>query len=382
MIFLSRKLFHFHRSAAHAPTHLPSLYLPILFSFSSTAENSSVKSTFMVDYLIGTIGLSSEAAIKSSKSLSHIKSPSKPDAVLHFLKESGFNDACIRYMVSKNSRILTAKVETTLKPKMIALKKFGFSESEILQLVSKNPVFLIHGGIQSKIKFWRGFLGSKENLLHALLRGKRLICSNLDTNIIPKISFLRDCGFLDNQIASMINNNPNFIVMSLDSIKRLKNRAEELGFSYGSGAFCSVMVSLCQISRATMESKLKLLGSFGWSEAEVSSVIRKAPLLLETSEKKMKKMMDFLVKRAGCEPSFVMKHPRLLMFSLERRMVPRQYVLQLLKSKDLIKRKLSFYSFMTISEKKFLEKYILSYGEKMPDLYQVYLALYSGNSTV
>lgn len=382
MILFARKLLRrLHSSPAARSSNLN---LPTLFSSSSSssAENAPTKSTFIVDYLIDSIGLSPEAAAKSSKPLSHIKSPSKPAAVLHFLRESGFDDGRIRNMVSKNPRILTAKVDATLRPKMVALRALGFSEPEILRLVSKNPVFLIHGGIQSKIKFWRSFLGSKENLLHALLRGKRLICSNLDANIIPKISFLRACGFLDRRIASMINNNPNFIVMSLDSIKGLKKRAEELGFPHGSGAFCSAMVSLCQISRATMESKLRLLRSFGWSEAETSLAIRRAPLLLETSERKMEKVMEFLVGRAGCEPAFVMRHPRLLMFSLERRMIPRQHVLQVLRSRELIGRKVSYYSFMTISEKKFLEKYVSCYGEKVPELQRSYLALCDGNSTV
>jgi len=367
---LRRKLFYpLYCSAARNPT--------LFSSFDSPHGNPPD----IVDYLIKSVGLSPDAAVKSSKSLSSLKSLSRPDAVLRFFKESGFSDAHIKCIVSKNSSLLlTTNVDTTLRPKIIAMKEFDFSESEIHHLVSTNP-FCLSLCNHAKIEFWKNFLGSKRKLFNALIRSRGLFGSNLDTNIMPKISFLRGIGNSNHLIASMISSHPNFILRNLDSIKRLSKQVEGMGFSYGSRSFCVMLISLCQISTETLDSKMKLLRSFGWSEAEALLAFRKVPRLLETSEKKMKVTMEFLVNQAGAAPSYVMKCPKLLMLSLERRMIPRNHVVRLLETKGLLKKIPSLFSFMTISEKKFMEKYVFPCQEKMPELLQAYLALCAGNST-
>ncbi|PKA50738.1 hypothetical protein AXF42_Ash017617 [Apostasia shenzhenica] len=384
MIFSPRKLYFLLRtcSALQSPNYLSSLRfpIPVFFSCSSSAADSpSLIDPFIADYLINSVEISPEQAIKGSGSLFYLQSTSKPYAVCQFFKNSGFSDVQIKKIISKSSRVLLADVDTLLKPRMEALKEFDFSDSDTIRLVSSNPTFLFCSDAQLKrINLWWEILQSKDLVLNALLRGSRIIFSSTERNIMPKIQFLRSYGISQDQIAYMFRINPTFVTRRLDIIRRLVKRVEELRFPCGSRAFCVALISISQMSRATMDSKLNVFRNMGCSEAEISLTILKCPQLLTLSAKNLKNTMDFLVKNAGFETSYVMERPLFLTCSLENRLIPRYHLLQFLKSKDLLKNGLSFFTITLFSEKKLMEKLIVPYQEEMPELRQIYAAALAG----
>lgn len=65
--------------------------------------------------------------------------------------------------------------------------------------------------------------------------------------------------------------------------------------------------------------------------------------------------------------STLVQHPALLMFSMEKRVIPRYQVLQLIKSK-LVKKEPSFYSVIYLPEHLFLEKYVSRFAETAEEL--------------
>ena len=62
----------------------------------------------------------------------------------------------------------------------------------------------------------------------------------------------------------------------------------------------------------------------------------------------------------------------MLTLSLEKRLIPRSLVLKLLESKGLPVAKRGFLVFARQSEKKFLEKIVLSYEHTIPGLHRAY----------
>jgi mTERF domain-containing protein len=97
------------------------------------------------DYLVRTCGLTRAQALKASPKLSHLKSPSKPDAVLAFLADLGLSSADVAAVVAKDPQFLCAKVEKTLAPIAAGLTGLGLSHSEVARLVS-----LVQGRTQDK----------------------------------------------------------------------------------------------------------------------------------------------------------------------------------------------------------------------------------------
>ena len=86
-------------------------------SAAAAAHAASSNPSFAVeDYLVETCGLTRAQALKASAKLSHLKSPTNPDAVLAFLAGLGLSRADVASVVAKDPEFLCAKVERTLAP--------------------------------------------------------------------------------------------------------------------------------------------------------------------------------------------------------------------------------------------------------------------------
>ncbi|KDP46309.1 hypothetical protein JCGZ_10149 [Jatropha curcas] len=81
-----------------------------------------------------------------------------------------------------------------------------------------------------------------------------------------------------------------------------------MGFKPFRYAFLYVLLAMSKMSRRDWESKKKLLMSFGWSEQEFLLALRKQPLFMLTSKKKMQELMEFYVTKARLEPSDIDKY--------------------------------------------------------------------------
>ncbi|KAJ0975157.1 hypothetical protein J5N97_017122 [Dioscorea zingiberensis] len=123
-------------------------------------------------------------------------------------------------------------------------------------------------------------------------------------------------------------------------------RVEGMGIPRGSKMFVWALNTLRIITKDKLDGKLGVMKSLGWSEADFLSAFQKSPIFLTVSETMLKKKVDFLVNEAGCKPSELAQNPILLMFSLDKRLIPRYHVMQVLKSKSLNNVKYSLVSIM------------------------------------
>lgn len=384
MVLLRRRLFDLlsFSSTALKTTFFSSphhyLFINLLRFSTATSQNPSLERRFLVEYLVKSCGLSSNEAAEASKHLAHLKSRSKPDSVLHFLRQSGFRDADIARLVSSKPRVLCSKVEKTLRPKFTTLQEMGFSEAEIVELVSSVPTTIQLHDPQRKIEFWRSLFGSHEKLLKAFMRNPYLLGSNLDKRIMPNLSLLRACGIPDCRIGKMVLNNPRFITMTIDSLKANIKRAEELGIPRSSGMFWHALHAMICGSRTTVGRKFRILKSLGWLESEIACAVSKFPMLLCISENNIRAKMVFLTKEVGLELSYIVRNPVLLNCSLGRRLIPRNHVLRILRSKELLKGGRDFFNAIAMAEEKFLKKFVFPHEKKIPGLYGAYFAACAG----
>ncbi|KAK8921864.1 hypothetical protein KSP39_PZI020302 [Platanthera zijinensis] len=360
----------------------PSNTLTSLRLFTSKADEPSPKTPFIVKYLIDSLGLSSSEALKCSKFLTHVKSPSKPDSVIEFFRKNGFTDADIKRIVCSNSRVVCAKIDSTLKPKFEVLRELGFSDTQITKLITANPLtlsYLSYCNVRPRIEFFNTIIDSKDDIIKAILRDMCLLTCSLEKTIKPNIAFLRECQFSNQRISSLLIHSRRVISRPLNTLKSIAKRVDELGLPRESGMFYYGFLSLCRLNSDMVDAKIKLLTSLGFSESEVLSLILKHPLILCLSGKNLQEKVDFFVKEVGCKLSYLCCHPFLLSLSLNKRLIPRNYVMELIIEKGFLKKKVGIVHFASMPEGKFLEKYIVSFQKRMPELPDVYLSASAGN---
>ncbi|XP_019710147.1 uncharacterized protein [Elaeis guineensis] len=342
-------------------------------------ENPSPKPHFMAEYLARSCGFSPDkAAEAASKHLRRIKSPQQPDSVLNFFRSHGFDDADIKKVVSRIPRCLGLDVEETLAPKFRALRDLGFSQSDVAHLILSNPSVLnlrFPQNVLPKVEFWRDLLGSDEFLIKWLKRKRWLFNYSIERTILPNLSLLRACGISDKRISLVAKQQPSIVCQKMESLQALADRVEGLGVPRHSSMFVWTLLSLQRVSTTTFEAKKKLMKSLGWSDSEFLSACQRQSTFLSKSAKAIQRKMEFLEKETGCEPSYVARYPELLMMSLEKRLVPRHHVMEMMKSQGLHGGAFQLATIMKLSEKKFTEKFVLCYKEKAPELHDLYVSL-------
>ncbi|KAF7082779.1 hypothetical protein CFC21_086629 [Triticum aestivum] len=196
----SRILAHLLSSPATSLHHLPhppaSHYtLPRLLSAAASPHTGFA----VEEYLVEACGLTRAQALKASAKLSHLKSHSKPDAVLAFLAGLGLSAADIAAAVARDPHLLCAGVETTLAPNVVGLTDLGLSRPQVARLAALAGKSFRIRSIVSNLPYCRSLLGgSYENLLRALKHDPYLLRRSLDKVIKPNAALLRECG-LDNR---------------------------------------------------------------------------------------------------------------------------------------------------------------------------------------
>ena len=156
--------------------------------------------------------------------------------------------------------------------------------------------------------------------------------------------------------------------MKPELLKETVQRAEELGVERSSRMLSRALAVVAFVDKEVIDRRIQLLHNLGFSKDDVLAVVRKQPLVLGLSEQKIQGNVDFLTKDVGLELSYIVRRPVLLMYSVERRLLPRHCLLKVLREKGLVKGKPDCFGTASIGEKIFVEKYVRPFKNHVPGL--------------
>ncbi|CAL9122767.1 unnamed protein product [Musa acuminata var. zebrina] len=342
----------------------------------------------MVEYLVNSCGFSPSEAAKFSKPLAHLRSTEKPDAVLNFMRSQGLGGAAIRKVISSEPNYLCYNVEKNIAPKFQFLRDLGLSESDIVDAILKNHRILlvnVHRSFVPKLEMWESLLGSRELVLKHLKKTRRFFFSNVEKTLHPNLKFLTDeCGIPEERVFLVLRSQPRLITNKPKSLRALVARADELGVPRQSRMFLWTLNILQRVSKESFEAKVEFMRRIGWSESEFSSAVRKAPTFIGISLDMLRRKVDFFINVVGYTTSFIASHPTILLYSLQKRVIPRFRVTEMLKLKGLLTGKYKFTSILVFSDAKFMEKFVLPHKENVPELLDILrvAGTWKGNDTL
>ncbi|XP_077247609.1 uncharacterized protein LOC143887404 [Tasmannia lanceolata] len=355
----------------NARTHVYFLQNPSPKSILHTS-NSTGQPSFTVSYLINSCGLSQEAALSAAKKI-HLETSERPDSVLTFFKNHGFTKTHISSIISKRPILLLANPEKTLKPKVDFFNSSCIGPS-LPKILSSNPRILLRS-LENQIipafDLLRTLLRTDENIVTALRRSTNVLQFNLQKTMVPNISILQNHGVPEPMISKWIMSHSSTLELRSDRFGEIVLKIKDLGFDPKHTLFI-LAVRVMSMSKSKWKARKEVYRSLGWSEDEILSAFKKQPLCMATSEKKIRRWMDFFVNKLHMNPAVVSQYPDLVLLSLEKRIIPRCLVVQILLSKGLIKKNFSLYTILKPPEKKFLEKFLIKYVEEVPELLHAY----------
>ncbi|EMS59998.1 hypothetical protein TRIUR3_11492 [Triticum urartu] len=258
----------------------------------------------------GGTGMWSTRALKASTRLSHLNSPTKPDAVLAFLAGLGFSRADVAAAVARNPSLLCAKVEGTLSPIVAGLTGLGLSHSEIARLASLTDYCFRTKSVVAKLRYYHHLFGSSDKLLRVLKVSPLLLSCSIGTVVQPNVAFLRECGVDVRHIASLCVNVPRLLTTNPERVRAMAACAEGVGVPRGSGMFREALQAVAFLSEEEIAAKLDYLkNTFRWSDAEVRIALSGYPSLLRRSKDMLLRKSEFLISEVGLEPAYIARLP-------------------------------------------------------------------------
>ncbi|XP_031264681.1 uncharacterized protein LOC116123030 [Pistacia vera] len=351
-------------------------------SSSSHVEKRSLKTkqseheeSLTVSYLVNSCGLSLKSALSSSK-LIQLKNTERADSVLRFFSDHGFTETQISKVVRSHPRVISSDPEMTLSPKIEFFRSIGVSSSELAKIIANSPAFLsmsLKNRLIPNYSFLRSVVIHDEKIVRVLKRmGQGFLQDLRSKNFGQNIALLKVIGVPQSRISFFVTSKPNVACSKHSKFCKVVNKVEEMGFNPTRTVFVLAVGTIAQLKESVWESKFEVYKRWGWSEDETLAAFRRHPYCMQLSEEKITRTMDFLVNKMGYLSQNISKWPTVLFFSLEKRIAPRCFIIQVLLSKGLIKENICPVSFLLHGQSKFIKKYVTKFQEEVPELLDVY----------
>lgn len=328
----------------------------------------------LVDYLINTFGLSKEEAQSSTKKVTVNKSCRyDPDLVVNYFKSLGLDRNQIKTVICAYPKLLTCKVDKSLKSRVLALQEIGILGSDLIRVLMVSKYILARGPLTRSIEYLRNLLGSNENVAEVIKKYSCVTDYSACKVIESNVKLLEEYGLSRKTVSRLMLENPRCFIQTPARLQDILYMVEnEFGIPRNSVMFYYGISAASTISRKTIDMKIRVLRSFGFSDLTVYGMIKKFPTLVRTSEDKMRKTWDFFVEEIGCDPVFLASYPNVFNFSLEKRVIPRYEFMKTLKEKNLTNRKPGLYKLLNLSESNFVNQFVLPHKDEIPDMVDSY----------
>ncbi|XP_021723280.1 transcription termination factor MTERF9, chloroplastic-like [Chenopodium quinoa] len=351
---------------------------PLFYSTSTSLTNqgnppSSSFSTSLADFLVNNLGFSNKQSLSFSAKFTKLWKAGDTtefnfienvDSVIQFFKQIGFQQSHIQKIIIYEPRILVSRVHETLKPKIELLNDLGMSESDVVQTIVRNPRIL-RQRLGPVIHALKNVLGSDENVVRILNRSGWINFQCAANYLIPNVELLQKyCGTSSDTIQKHIFRQPNIFTVKTDVLRDILIKVElQLGIPRDSSMFLYGVNLLLCCGEKNIKDKWQVFKSFGWTQSDIMKLIRLNPMCFSSSEARIKKRLGYLMNELGYKPDYLAMETKLFICSMEKRLLPRHRVLQILKEKGLVRVDYRFSTIIVYSEFVFLKRFVLPFEE-------------------
>ncbi|XP_038709828.1 transcription termination factor MTERF8, chloroplastic [Tripterygium wilfordii] len=255
-----------------------------------------------------------------------LKSLQEIDRTIGFLDRFGGVDIILRRPV-----VLNYNLDTQLIPRIGFLTRLSEGDDGAAGIVlRKLPAILSYSleHMESHAELLRSFGGlSNEQIFKILLVFPNLISASKERKLRPRIEFLKQCGLNPEEIYRFLTKAPLFLGLSFeDNIVHKLVFLVKIGFRYRTK---ELVVAMGAVTRTSCENFQKLIGlflSYGLSVADIVSMSKKHPQILQYNHTSLEEKMTFLVEGMGRDIEELLSFPAFLGYNLTHRIKHRYEV--------------------------------------------------------
>lgn len=331
--------------------------------------------SFSIQYLTEKCGLSLDSAISASKRHAlEEKNKKQLDAVVSFLKSHNFSDTQITKLIEKQPGVLHCRISSNLEPKIQFLAENGIKGLNLPKVVVSSPAIFfrsLDAQLKPAMALIKRFVTCPTRTMVVFGRGAWIL--NSDWKLMQQnVDYLIEKGVLESRIEELIVLQPRFLYQDISRMIYAVEMIKCMGVKPCDLVFIHTLRVVLSLSELSWKKKVSIFESLGWSNDEVISTFTRSPHCFSCSEAKIRKAMDYLVNTAKLDKETIIGYPKILMYSVEKRVIPRHTVWKILKERKLIKGT-KFIWVLNKSEKDFIAQYINKYSDEIPYLLHIFL---------
>ncbi|KAH6802468.1 hypothetical protein C2S51_033914 [Perilla frutescens var. frutescens] len=349
-----------------------SVYFSLYFQNISTwIESEACINHKFSNILVREHNFAPEFASRVASKLSRVKNPENAGLILSFLKGSGFSDSRFEKLLRHEPRFLSASLEDNIKPKIKFFQEIGISSNDIWKIISDNPGILdlsLTDNIIPSLSLLKRLLGSDDEAARVVCLAPRILPSNLENTLLPNVEFFKSCGLPMERIRILLTNFPLCLLMKPEAVRKSVEKANEMGLHASSKTFIYAVPTIAAMSNEAWELKLHAFRSLGFSDTDVLTMFRNAPTVFAVSAEKIKKIKELLLDTGKYTVSSIVKYPKSLQSSIEKRYMPRLKILATLESRSLIKDWPSLAEVSVLRDDQFYKRFVFPYSDKISNV--------------
>ncbi|CAO2816286.1 unnamed protein product [Amaranthus hypochondriacus] len=335
--------------------------------------NLTSNQSFCIEYLTNSCGLSSNSAISISKKvkLEH-KNKQHFDSIVSFFKSHKFSDSHIVQLIEKYPAVLNCKIVSNIEPKIHFLLENGFQGLLLPEFVVSVPdIFArsLNDQLKPIMALFKKHITSQKKIISAVRRGKWILGADYE-RIQQNSDFLIEQGVPKERVEDLYFWQPGCLSQDHSRLKYGVEKLKTMGISPCNPMYVHSLRAILSLSELSWKKKLNIFENLGWCYDDFISTFKSCPFCLCCSEEKLKKSMEYFVNTVKLDRNTIIAYPKILTFSIEKRVVPRFTVWNVLKERNL--NPPQFIWVLSRTEKVFIERHVTKYADTIPDLLRMY----------
>lgn len=271
-------------------------------------------------------------------------------------------------LIVRRPAILNYDLDSQLTPRIGFLLELSGGDKDATGLVlRKFPLILSYSlkHVAGHVEFLRSFAGlNDQEIFKILLVFPSLVSASKERKLRPRIEFLKQCGLDSDDIFKFLIKAPLFLGLSLNNLEYKLVFLVKIGYRYRTKDMSVAMGSVTRTSCENLQKVIGLFFSYGFSCADIVSMSKKHPQILQYNPSSLEEKMEYLIEDMGREVGELLTFPAFLGYKLDERIKARYEAKKRITGEGMSLNKLLTVSTKTFSTKK-KEKKLLHTVEKL-----------------
>ncbi|CAM6127794.1 unnamed protein product [Calypogeia fissa] len=294
---------------------------------------------------------------------------------VEFLVESGLSKHKVVQSLKLFPQLLHLRLEN-LRRKIQFFDSIGLERDRVAKIIARWPLVFgesMEKKLRPKIEMLQSLGVGRDGIAKILTRYPELRAVSLEYNLKQKVAFFEKNGLRGKRLVKLLTSHPRALTLSVNELNNKLDFLVQKGFSPGSVEMVRALGVCITISVESMAARFVNLESLGFSPEEGREVVKQQPAILSLSEKCIQDKVHYLLNDMQRSIDEIVKCPCYLLYSLKLRIKPRHRVLSLLKSEGALREEsYSLNTIMIMSEKRFMERFVISLGAQFPQVAAAY----------